>query len=180
MSQARSAQAGVLRANSIEAGDSFRRHRPALLRFLVNRLGCRSTAEDITQEAYLRYLHAAPGIVSPKAFLFEVAGNLAVDHRRVHNRRAEILREASNILWLEANEITPERETIGRTEMARLVAAVDKLAPIARSIFHLIHYEGLTRQQAAETLGVSRTTVQKHERRVMDCLARAAAQVDAD
>ena len=159
-------------------GSDFRAHRPALLRFLTSRTGCKSTAEDIAQEAYIRFLDAAADVRSPKAYLFEVAGNLATDHRRVQGRRAEIMQEARDILWVEVDEITPERETIGREEMARVAAAVDELTPIAPEVFHLIHYEGLARQETADRLGVSRTTVQKHDRRVMDRIARAAASAD--
>lgn len=175
MAHGENARIGELAASAEAFADSFRLHRPALLRFLTGRLGCRSTAEDLAQEAYLRFFGSTDPIRSPKALLFQIAGNLAVDHARVQNRRAEILREAHDILWVETDEITPERDTSARQEMARITAAIETLAPIARRIFHLTYYEGLSQQEAARALGVSRTTVKKHMRRVMDCLAGVAA-----
>lgn len=170
----RNAQVAELAASSELLLSSFQLHRPALLRFLSGRLGCRSTAEDLAQEAFLRLFGTVETVRNPRALLFEIAGNLALDHRRVQLRRTEILREAHHILWQEADEITPERETGARREIEALAAAVGTLAPIARQVFHLIYYEGLGQQDVAQRLGVSRTTVKKHLRRVLDCLATAA------
>ena len=157
--------------------NSFQLHRSALLRFLTGRLGCRSTAEDLAQEAFLRFFGTSGTVRNPRALLFEIAGNLALDHHRVQSRRAEILREAHHILWQEADEITPERAADAGQQVETLVAAVEKLAPIARNIFYLTYYEGLRQQEVAHRLGVSRTTVKKHMRRVLECLALAAADL---
>jgi RNA polymerase sigma-70 factor (ECF subfamily) len=156
---------------------SFQLHRPALLRFLTGRLGCRSTAEDLAQEAFLLIFGTSGTVRNPRALLFVIAGNLALDHHRVQSRRAEILREAHHILWQEVDEITPERAADAGQQVEMLVAAVEKLAPIARNIFYLTYYEGLRQQDVAQRLGVSRTTVKKHMRRVLECLAVAAADL---
>lgn len=179
MAYGENAQIGELTASVDTFADSFRLYRPALLRFLTGRLSCRSTAEDIAQEAFIRFFGTTGQVRSPKALLFEIAGNLALDHARVQNRRAEILREAHDILWVEADEITPERETGARQEVERLAAAIETLAPIARHVFYLSYYESRSQQEVARALGVSRTTVKKHMRRVVDCLAAAAATIAA-
>lgn len=169
------ARIGELAVSSELLLSSFHDHRPALLRFLTGRLGCRSTAEDLAQEAFLRFFGTDGAVRNPRALLFEIAGNLALDHRRVQSRRAEILREAHHILWHEADEITPERDAGARQEIAVLAAAVETLAPVARRVFYLTYYDGLNQQEVGRTLGVSRTTVKKHLRRVLACLAAAAA-----
>ena len=170
----RGVRLGELTISSDPLVSSFQMHRPALLRFLTQRLGCRSTAEDLAQEAFLRFFGTGQRVRNPRAFLFEIAGNLALDHSRVQSRRAEILREAHHILWHETDDITPEREMSARQQVEALAAAVEKLAPIARRVFYLTYYEGLNQQDVARMLGVSRTTVKKHMRRVLDCLAAAA------
>lgn len=171
------ARIGELTASSDVLLSSFELHHSALLRFLTGRLGCRSTAEDLAQEAFLRFFRTGETVRNPRALLFEIAGNLALDHRRVQIRRAEILREAHHILWQEVDEITPEREAGARQQVDMLTDAVERLAPVARRIFYLTYFEGLNQQAVAKRLGVSRTTVKKHMRRVLDCLAVATVNL---
>lgn len=155
---------------------AIRAHRSDLIGFLTRRLRCVATAEDMAQEACVRLFEMGDGVRSPKAFLFQVAVNLAQDHHRVHSRRDELMREAQHILWVEEDEITPERHVVARDLMERLNAAIADLPATSLEIFRLGYYEGLTQNEIAERLQVSRTTVKKHMRRVFDRLADVQAE----
>jgi RNA polymerase sigma factor (sigma-70 family) len=157
---------------------SFQAYRPELLRFLTGRLGCRSTAEDLAQESFLRLLGAQQELRSPKAFLFKVAGNLALDHGRVEGRRKQLLAQAAETLWDEEDEMTPERDLGARMEVAHIMEALTPLPPVAREIFYLCHFERMTQCEAAAALGISRKAVIKHLRAVMDRLSAVVAELN--
>src|SRR5205085_1662947 len=62
-------------------------HEPMLRAWLQNRFGTRCDIDDLVQEAYVRVLraHQAGELLSPKAFLFATARNLALDYFRRHH-----------------------------------------------------------------------------------------------
>ncbi|HEX2055091.1 MAG TPA: sigma factor, partial [Nitrospiraceae bacterium] len=63
---------------------AFERHHDDLLRFFTRKLGCRELAADCAQDTYvhLARMDASITIDNPRAFLFRVAANLAIDHLR--------------------------------------------------------------------------------------------------
>src|SRR5262245_47095482 len=97
-------------------------HHGSLVRFLARRLQCVATARDVVQEVYFRILRVPPQEVvdNPRAFVFQVAVNLASDHRRVEGRRAELLEEVQDLLWGPDEEIPPERSVLASDELAHL------------------------------------------------------------
>jgi DNA-directed RNA polymerase specialized sigma24 family protein len=67
----------------------YLRQRDALVRFLIQRTRDPALAEDIAQETWLRIDHtgAVSAVHNPKAYLFRIASNLAIDYLRIQNRR---------------------------------------------------------------------------------------------
>lgn len=72
------------------ANDLIQRHREELLGFLAHRISCPETAADILQDAFFRLTQfdSDSRIANPRAFLYKVVGNLAIDHLRKHQREA--------------------------------------------------------------------------------------------
>jgi len=69
---------------------AFEEHHNDLLRFFTHKLGCRDLAADCTQDTYMHLVRMRPSIdvQNPRAFLFRVAANLAVDNlRKLRTRR---------------------------------------------------------------------------------------------
>lgn len=68
-------------------------HGPELYRFVLRALGDEGTAEEITQEVFLRAWRAAdrydPAISSLRVWLFAIARNAVIDHRRAARARPE-------------------------------------------------------------------------------------------
>ena len=68
----------------------FNEHRPALFGLAYRMLGVRADAEDIVQEAYLRWEAAALDTVrSPRTYLMTVAARLSLDALKAAHRKRE-------------------------------------------------------------------------------------------
>jgi RNA polymerase sigma-70 factor (ECF subfamily) len=152
-----------------------------LVRFLSRRLRCLYTARDLTQEVYLRLARAGgdEGIENPRALLFQIATNLATDHVRVEVRRAALLRDAHDLLWVQGDDGTPERQVFAKEELARIAAALQLLPERTRRIFYLNRFEGVPQRDIALQEGISRTSVEKHMRRALTCVANARDMVES-
>ncbi|QXH49903.1 sigma-70 family RNA polymerase sigma factor [Pseudomonas fakonensis] len=134
-----------------------------LVSFLCARLGNRQVAEDVAHDAYLRVLERSEGerIEHPRAFLYRTALNLVVDrHRRHQVRRAEPLEVLdSDERW---HSPAPSQRMQLDQRLALMQQALDELSAACRECFLLRKLDGLSHQQIAERLGISRSLVEKH------------------
>ena len=143
--------------------------REAIRRFLVARLGSTEEADDLLQDLYLRLEHAMPSEVrDPAAYLFRMAQNLVRDHRRERQRTKK--READ---WADAQTITSGSEAVAdvpsaeaaiaaKQRIATIRSALLDLSPQCRRVFTLHKFDGVSHQDIAEAVGISRSTVEKH------------------
>src|SRR5262245_61398042 len=119
--------------------------RPLLFSIAYRMLGSVAEAEDIVQEAFLRYhralLEQDAEIDSPKAYLSAVATRLAIDHLR----SARVRRETYVGEWLPEPLLTDEpspdaakhAEDADSLSMAFLLL-LERLSPVERAVF-LLH-----------------------------------------
>lgn len=151
-----------------------------LKRFLVARLGNEAEAEDVVQDVYLKVRAAkyAEEIANPGAFLYKVAANLALDHRRRQQRA-----RARDGQWVEANHQKIGAEAIvdqpeagaaydAKQRLTRMIKALDGLSPQCRRVFMLHKLEGLSHRQVAARLNISTSTVEKHMNKALKQLVR--------
>ncbi|WNB74783.1 RNA polymerase sigma factor [Methylomonas koyamae] len=70
---------------------AFLRHQAELRQYLLRQVNCPDTAADLLQDTFIRIarLETGDGISNPRAFLYRVAGNLALDHARMAARRGQ-------------------------------------------------------------------------------------------
>lgn len=119
--------------------------RPFLFSIAYRMLGSVAEAEDIVQEAFVRYqgaLHDRPDEVeSPRAYLSAVTTRLAIDHLR----SARVRREQYVGEWLPEPLITDETAADGAryTEEAdslsmAFLLVLERLSPVERAVF-LLH-----------------------------------------
>nr|WP_256215526.1 MULTISPECIES: sigma-70 family RNA polymerase sigma factor [Pseudomonas] len=145
------------------SGVVVERYYRELVSFLSARLGSRQAAEDVAHDAYVRVLECADDkqITHPRAFLYRTALNLVVDrHRRLLVRRAEPLDVLDEDGRLHSAELQQDLQLDQR--LALMTKALDELAKPCRESFLLRKLEGLSHQQIAERLGISRCLVEKH------------------
>jgi RNA polymerase sigma-70 factor (ECF subfamily) len=141
-----------------------------LLRHLQRVVGDRASAEDLSQEAGVRWLSAmrSEEVQNPRALLFHIATNLARDQLR---RRVVAENHAQSIMDTEVG-IGADQVASAREEVGRVSKALATLTPRAREVLLLARVEGCTQKEIAGRLGVKAKTVENH-------LTRALAQLAA-
>ena len=148
--------------------DAVEAHHEELRRFVFRRTGSETLADDVVQETWLRA--STTGVAmpnNPRAYLFRMAGNLAVDHIRRGRVRGERLIEGALDQEVSSAEPGPETVVGDREELAILSAAIKELPERCRAVFLLYRGQGLTMRQVAERLDISDKTVEKHIARAM-------------
>jgi RNA polymerase sigma-70 factor (ECF subfamily) len=140
----------------------FAESRQALLKYIGRFVRSSETAKEIVQEAFLRTYRERESIVTPRAFLFSTARNLAANeirHRRTVERDSLA---SSDELPLDAQCESLESGLL-RDERNRLIQqAIDRLPPQCRAAFTLRLFHECSYREVADRLGISVKTVEKH------------------
>jgi RNA polymerase sigma-70 factor (ECF subfamily) len=119
-----------------------------------------SAAEDLVAEAFtvaLRRLDAVP--VDPGesfAWLVGTVRKLAANQRRRHAVRERYWREAARELWHAPTATSPEDAV---SERENCLEALASLSEADREVLLLTAWDGLTAEQSAAVLGVSRNAL---------------------
>lgn len=113
------------------AAAQFEAHRPFLKRLAARLLGSRADAEDIVQDAYLRWhrIAATQTVETPRAYLVRIVTRLCLDRMRALRRQ----RIAYDGPWLPEPELEPEQDLT-----LTLLLALERLSPLERAAF-LLH-----------------------------------------
>jgi RNA polymerase sigma factor (sigma-70 family) len=144
--------------------DQVFRHRAALHRYLGKLTSGAEDIEDLVQETYVR-IYALPdyqAVGSPKALLFRIAHNLAVERARRQKTQATDTMADLEALNVYSNEAPPDEQTDARRRFESFCAAVDQLPPLCRRVFVLRKVHKLTPAEISAVLGVSQSTIEKH------------------
>src|SRR5882672_967903 len=126
-------------SNRPRESDPLAPHRGRLLGLAYRMLGSRSDADDVVQDAYLRFAGAA-GVRNPEAFLVTVVTRLCLD--RLKSAKAQ--REIYVGPWLpepvfDAEGLAPDTATELADDLSfALLLALDRLSPLERAAF-LLH-----------------------------------------
>jgi RNA polymerase sigma-70 factor (ECF subfamily) len=59
-----------------------------------------------------------------------------------------------------------------------MLTALQRLPERSRQVFYLSRFEGLTQREIAVRLRLSRTSVEKHMRRALECVADARTRLE--
>jgi RNA polymerase sigma-70 factor (ECF subfamily) len=128
----------------------FRRYQDAVYRFAWRLTGSASTAEDLTQECFIRVLKSAPSFDpdrgSLRTYLYATARNLAITHAQ-RNRPGEPQSEPDS-------QGSPEDRLLENEASAIVRRAIDMLPEAQREALVLIQYEELTLEEAARVLEI--------------------------
>src|SRR6185503_17227907 len=138
--------------------DFFDRNRPLLFSIAYRMLGSASDAEDVVQDAWVRYSSADPGSIrSPKSFATTIVTRLCLD--RLKSARAT--REEYIGPWLPEPVLTADGEApdelVQRAESVTLAFLVllERLSPEERAVFILKEACDCSHGEIAETLGIT-------------------------
>lgn len=146
-----------------EAETLIEQHRQELFIFLVRRVACSETANDLLQDTFFRLINArtAQPIQNPRAFVYRIAANLATDHLRRQKSDNVDLTDIE-VTTIADETATPEQHLMSRQQLDLCEEALDQLSPLCLKIFALSRFEGYTHQQIAEELGISVSWVEKN------------------
>jgi RNA polymerase sigma-70 factor (ECF subfamily) len=154
----------------MSTAEIYQRLRPLMFSIAYRMLGSVSEAEDIVQEAFLRYHAAQPRqaeIGSPKAYLSAVTTRLCIDHLRSARAR----REAYPGPWLPEPLLTGESaDPAGHAEQTdslsmAFLLVLERLSPVERAVFLLHDVFSYGYQEIARIVGKSEDNCRQLARR---------------
>jgi RNA polymerase sigma-70 factor, ECF subfamily len=132
-----------------DAASSFDPLRPKLIRIAYRMLGSVADAEDVVQEAFLRWIDAdRQAVREPEAFLRRVVTRLCLDQLKSARHR----RETYIGPWLPEPVIETAEEEIDDVTLP-LMLALERLSPLERAAFLLHDVFGVRFDEIAETIG---------------------------
>ncbi|WP_129774400.1 RNA polymerase sigma factor [Peristeroidobacter soli] len=143
---------------------AFNEYRREVRDFLRGLLKCSHTADDLTQETYLRVarLDETTDVKNWRALILRIARNLAIDHLRGRERRFEVEQEM-DALYDVTDEAPGAGETLANEESLRLLeSTLLELPPVPRRVLELYRQHGYSHPEIARELGLSVRTVARH------------------
>lgn len=138
----------------------FMSHRPALVNYASSITGNRVQAEDLVQEAWLRFDAASDRrlIEDATGYLYRIVRNLALDSKRRLARESRVTSagdfdEAARI----SADIAPDPETVAlyKDEYAIVMAAMDELPERTRIACEMHRFGGAKLKEIAAFLDIS-------------------------
>ncbi|KRP41676.1 RNA polymerase sigma-70 factor, ECF subfamily [Pseudomonas libanensis] len=139
----------------------FFEHYEELIGTWTRRLRNRQQAEDLAHDTFVRVLESrASEVVQPRAYLHQIARNIAVDAYRREDRRAALTLQAIDHSLPHGGD--PEHYMHAVQLADSIERALAELPLNCRRIFIWQKIEGLTQQEIAERLGLSKNMVEKY------------------
>jgi RNA polymerase sigma-70 factor (TIGR02957 family) len=147
---------------TVRTDEAFEAHRGLLFSVAYRMLGAVADAEDIVQDAWLRWSAAdRESVEDPKAYLVRVVTNTAIDRLR----SARMRRESYVGAWLpEPVLTTPDvAEDVELAESVSLAVLVvlETLSPLERAVFVLREVFGFAHAEVAAMLDRSEASVRQ-------------------
>jgi RNA polymerase sigma-70 factor (ECF subfamily) len=127
----------------------FTAHRDSVFRYLCRIVG-QHEATDLTQEVFLRVARSpVPEATADgeRAWVFRIARNLALNHRRDHGRQPDVIELA------DASRPAPQETALAMKQ------ALDRLSPLDRDVFLLREVAGLSYDEIAASCEITSAAV---------------------
>jgi RNA polymerase sigma-70 factor (TIGR02957 family) len=152
--------------------DAFARHRSLLFTVAYEMLGSASDAEDVVQEAWLRWADVDHAVVrDPRAYLVRIVTRQALNRlRTLARRREEYVGE-----WL-PEPVATSPDVAADLELAEslsiaMLTVLETLGPAERAVFVLREVFETPYQEIAEAVGKSPAAVRQIAHRARDHVA---------
>jgi RNA polymerase sigma factor (sigma-70 family) len=129
--------------------DVFEAHRPRLVRLAYRMLGSLAEAEDVVQDAWLRWRKVDHDVDAPGAFLSRIVTRLCLDVMK----SARVRRETYVGAWLPEPLLGTTDDEPEDDLTLTLMLALERLSPLERAAFLLHDVFGVGLDEVAATLG---------------------------
>lgn len=174
------------------------RHQRRAFAIAIGVLRDENDAREVVQEAFIRVyrgLDAFNGSSSFFTWLYRIVTNLAIDVRRKPSRReteldeTRRLDEEEDVPLLSRIDGADPVDVVRRKEIAqRIRAALDELPSYHRDVIVMREVSGMSYEEMAEAMGVSKGTImsrlfharQKLQRALQDCYIEQVGQPPKD
>jgi RNA polymerase sigma-70 factor (ECF subfamily) len=187
-SEARPGTDPIARTNGGEADDFetlVEQHRPRIFRFLLASLRDKESAENLTQECFVRAYKARAqfrGASSIGTWLMQIAANLVRNHegsgRLKFWRRA--LRLGVNVAdagdWIPDGQMSPEQMAVAKQQVEKIWKVAARLSIKQRTVFLLRFVEDMDLLEIAAVTGMKEGTVKTHLFRALNSVRAAIFQ----
>jgi RNA polymerase sigma factor (sigma-70 family) len=132
----------------------YRSSRDDVYAYVASLVRDRGAAEEVTatafERAYRKRSRFDPGRGEPRAWLFGIARNAALDELRRRGRQAELAAEPADVVTAPAHESAEASE-----RRLALTAALATLYPPERELIALKFFAGLANAEIAAVVGIS-------------------------
>ncbi len=148
-------------------------HGPGLLLLARQWAGCQADAEDIVQEAFVRFWPNRQGVRDPAAYLYTCVRRAAVDWVRRRERQPAV-EAGGDRLALEPGEpwFEPAARSAAGDRQAALEAALRALPDEQRQVVVMKIWGGLTFAAIGEVLGIPANTAASRHRYALAAMRR--------
>jgi RNA polymerase sigma-70 factor (ECF subfamily) len=158
---------------------TFEAQWPRLLRLAYRMLGSVSEAEDVVQEAWLRWARVTDSVDTPAAYLTRIVTPLCLDQLKSARTRREVYVGP----WVpEPLMSSTEDETVADDVTLTLMMAMERLSPLERAAFLLHDVFDMPLAEVAATLGrepaAVRQLASRARRHVQDARHRFSVPAD--
>jgi len=161
-----------------------KRYRPRIFRFLLASLRDRESAENLTQDCFVRAYRARGqfrGAANPATWLMQIAANVMRNHvasgRLKFWRRA--LRSGVNVAdagdWIPDGQMSPEQMAAAKQQVEKIWKVAARLSIKQRTVFLLRFVEDMDLLEIAAITGMKEGTVKTHLFRALN-VVRAAIE----
>ena len=148
---------------------TFLENNTFLQKFLARFLTQHQDIEDVVQETYLRAFRAEQGkteqgkvIEHPKAFLFQIAKNVALTQLSKKSRQITDYIDDVELGLAVNNGASTEDELEAREHIAIICEAIAAMPERRQRVYLMRKVHGATHKEIAESLGISISAVEKH------------------
>jgi RNA polymerase sigma-70 factor, ECF subfamily len=132
--------------------EDFEAHRQFLIGVAYRMLGSLAEAEDIVQDAFLRWTATDRTVIEhPRAFLAQIVSRLCLDRMK----SAAARREQYVGMWLPEPVVSPATAPLADDLSFALLLTLERLSPLERAAFLLHDVFDMDYAAIAETLGRS-------------------------
>ena len=161
--------------------EAFEAHRALLVSVAYRMLGSLGEAEDVVQEAWLRWDRTdQDDIEDARAFLVRVTTRLAIDRLR----RLKARRESYVGPWLPEPILTEgdagEAVELAESVSLALLVVLETLSPLERAVFVLREAFGYPYAEIGEIVGRTEAAARQLARRAREHVQRRQPRFDAD
>jgi RNA polymerase sigma-70 factor (ECF subfamily) len=137
----------------------YRQYHAKVYHFVVKHSNHSIQAEDLTHDIFLRLWEKRATLsaeVPLEAQLFVIARNVVINHYK----REVLKQKVYNNLPIEKPDFNNPDDDLPSETITQLHTAIEALPPKRRQIFKMSKLDGLTYEEIAQTLAISKSTVE--------------------